>query len=310
MDGVLVCVSASHRTTNFAVLERLAAVEHDAREHLCDARLRGDVVLATCNRFETYLDVAADTQHALEDSVQAALDRVATRTGVPAKQLTGAATTMTASRVAAHLFAVASGLDSVVVGEEEIAGQVRRAYTEAHSAGTVSADLTRLFQAASTTSRGVKNRTRINSAGRSIVRLALDLADSRIPRWQDAAVLIIGTGAYAGASLAALRDRGAGNVQVASPSGREQAFAARHQVGAVSAAQLPAAVEWADLIVTSTNVLALEAPMVHAARMQRAGPTERAEPLLIVDLGLRSEEHTSELQSRGHIVCRLLLEKK
>src|SRR5690625_368609 len=121
MDGVLVCVSASHRTTNFAVLERLAAVEHDAREHLCDARVRGAVVLATCNRFETYLDVAADTQHDLEDSVQAALDRVATRTGVPAKQLTGAATTMTASRVAAHLFAVAAAPDSAVGGEAETA---------------------------------------------------------------------------------------------------------------------------------------------------------------------------------------------
>lgn len=289
MVGVLVCVSASHRTTNFAVLERLAAVEHDAREHLLDAQVRGAVVLATCNRFETYLDVAAETEQDLQDSVHAALDRVATRTGVPAEQLTGAATTMTASRVAAHLFAVASGLDSVVIGEEEIAGQVRRAYTEAHAAGTVSADLTRLFQAASTTSRGVKNSTRINAAGRSIVRLALDLADSRIPRWQDAAVLIIGTGAYAGASLAALRDRGARNVHVASPSGRERAFAARHRVGAVSAAQLPAALEWADLIVTSTNVLALEAPQVRAARaepVERAQPATRAEPLLIVDLGL------------------------
>lgn len=283
MVGVLVCVSASHRTTNFAVLERLAAVEHDAREHLLDAQVRGAVVLATCNRFETYLDVAADSEQDLQDSVHAALDRVATRTGVPAEQLTGAATTMTASRVAAHLFAVASGLDSVVIGEEEIAGQVRRAYTEAHAAGTVSADLTRLFQAASTTSRGVKNSTRINAAGRSIVRLALDLADSRIPRWQDAAVLIIGTGAYAGASLAALRDRGARNVQVASPSGREQAFAARQRVDAVPAAQLPQALEWADLIVTSTNVLALEAPMVRAAR---AEPIERAKPLLIIDLGL------------------------
>ena len=78
--------------------------------------------------------------------------------------------------VAGHLFAVASGLESVVVGEGEIAGQVRRSLERARTEGTTTPELERLFQRASQTSRRVKNETGIGGEGRSLVRLALDLA--------------------------------------------------------------------------------------------------------------------------------------
>ena len=85
--------------------------------------------------------------------------------------------------VAGHLFSVASGLESVVVGEGEIAGQVRRSLERARTEGTTTPELERLFQRASQTSRRVKNETGIGSEGRSLVRLALDLAESRITDW-------------------------------------------------------------------------------------------------------------------------------
>lgn len=283
MVGVLVCVSVSHRTADFALLERLsaAAARTDPAGEL--SSVRGCVLVATCNRYESYLDVDdVPVTGGDPPALTALLAQLAERAGIPADRLRTAARTMTGSRVAAHLFAVASGLDSVVVGEDEIAGQVRRALTEAQDAGTTTPALERAFQMASTTSRDVKNVTRINAAGRSMVRLALDLAESRVPAWDRANVLLIGTGAYAGTTWAALRERGVPSIGVASPSGREQVFAQRDGVRAVSASARHVALAQADLVITSTRVQALD---VAGLRRARAG-IER--PLLVIDLGLPS----------------------
>ncbi|WP_245708756.1 glutamyl-tRNA reductase [Ruania alba] len=273
-------MSASHRTADFSLLERLSAAHGGAATHLTDPGVRGAVVVATCNRYESYLDVAADSDEDVQGAMDRALDRIATDTGVSAAELRPRTRTMKASRVAAHLFAVASGLDSVVLGEDEIAGQVRRSLADARKQGTTTASLERLFQMASATSRGVKNTTRINAAGRSMVRLALDLAETRLPAWSETSVLIIGTGAYARTTLAALRDRGVGVVDVASPSGRERRFAVRDGVRPVSADGRPDALAAADLVITSTNVVALDASDLSAAGR------DPAHPLLVVDLGL------------------------
>ncbi|WP_235856871.1 glutamyl-tRNA reductase [Occultella glacieicola] len=272
-------MSASHRTASFAVLERLTAAHPDPAAHLADDGVQGAVLVTTCNRVEAYLDVAAQTEAQIDAAVSTAIERLATAAGIDPGELRARSRTMSSSRVAAHLFAVASGLDSVVVGEDEIAGQVRRALADARAAGATTTALERLFQMASTTSRGVKNTTGINAAGRSMVRLALDLTESRIPQWAGARVLIIGTGAYARTTLAALRERGVSTVDVASPSGREQQFASREGVRPVGAGEVPAALGRADLIITSTNQVALDAG--------RLAPARRGErPLLIIDLGL------------------------
>ncbi|WP_277049842.1 glutamyl-tRNA reductase [Ruania albidiflava] len=277
---MLVCVSVSHRSADFALLERLSAAAAKADPTQGLAGVRGSVVVSTCNRYESYLDVddgpAMDEPAALTDL----LGRLADQIGVSPDRMRTSARTMTGSRVAAHLFAVASGLDSVVVGEDEIAGQVRRALADAREAGTTTPALERVFQMASTTSREVKNVTGINAAGRSMVRLALDLAESRIPAWDRANVLLIGTGAYAGTTWAALRERGVDQIGVASPSGREHVFAQRDGVAPVSASARAVALAQADLVVTSTRVRTLEVAELRRAR------TRVGRPLLVIDLGL------------------------
>jgi glutamyl-tRNA reductase len=156
----------------------------------------------------------------------------------------------------------------VVVGEGEIAGQVRRSLESARAAGTTSPELERLFQRASQTSRGVKNRTGIGTAGRSLVRLALELAESRVTDWAKTRVLLVGTGRYAGASLAALRDRGAEDVRVYSPSGRGLKFAASHSISAVSQAEFAREAALAGVIVTCTTVdeHVIDAALLRAGR--------------------------------------------
>jgi len=163
--------------------------------------VRGVMVLATCNRFEVYLD--ADTR---------ALGALQAHRG-PLELLRG-------ESAARHLFAVTAGLESVVVGEPEIAGQVRRALNHAESSGCATPVLQRVFSDALATRRTVRERTGLGSARPSLIRLALDLASHRITDWAGARVLLVGTGRYATSCLEALRDRGVTTISVWSPSGR------------------------------------------------------------------------------------------
>ena len=269
---MLLCLSANHRNASFELLERLSLDVPGATQALLKAvpEGAGAVVLATCNRFEAYLDVA---DHPDPVPAEPLLEALAEAGGVPPDEMRGSLSVHRGEAVAVHLFAVSSGLESVVVGEEEIAGQVRRALEAARDRGTTTGELERLFQRAVSTSRGVKNRTGLGGAGRSLVRFALDLAATRIPDWSRAHVLVVGSGRYAGASVAALRERGALGIHVFSPSGKGAAFAATR--GLALETDLTAAVAAADLVVTASTGLVLPAELVGAGR-----------PLLVIDLGM------------------------
>ncbi|MCX7522661.1 glutamyl-tRNA reductase [Microbacterium sp. STN6] len=283
---MLLCFTSSHRTAGFDMLERLErrAPEVAAAIASRDELVNGSVVLATCNRFEAYLDIDEPLTGEKAAAVAAVLEAVGQATDIGTDELREASAVKCGDDAAAHLFAVSSGLESVVVGEGEIAGQVRRALESARSNGTVTSELERLFQDASRTSRGVKNRTGITSAGRSVVRLALDMAESRVTDWARTRVLLVGTGAYAGASLAALRDRGVTDVRVYSRTGRAHKFAATHDIDHVPGDGLAEAVAASDLVVTCSvaPTVILDASLVSAAT-HIAGALERR---LVIDLGL------------------------
>ena len=273
---MLLCLSIDHRGDAFPLLERIERRTDTVTRAFADPALAaGSVVLATCNRFEVYLDGDPDP-----DLGPRAIARLAEASAIPRAELAAAAELHPERRAAEHLFAVAGGLKSAVIGEEEIAGQVRRAHAQARSAGTVTHRLERLFQTATRTSREITRRTRIRSAGRSLVRLALVLAESRIASWEDARVLLIGTGAYAGATAAALRDRGADRVRVHSPSGRAEAFAAARGLAPVDPGGLPAALAEADVVIACSRA---EEPLLTAADLAAA---PAAGPRLLIDLGM------------------------
>src|SRR5690606_15045807 len=162
------------------MLERLSRTPDDLAPNLLRIAscVQGAVVVSTCNRFEAYVEVDEPVTAAGAVGVEAVLEEIEQSTGVTASDLEGACTMLSGRRVAEHLFAVASGLESVVPGEGEIAGQVRRALKAAREDGTTSPELERLFQRASQAQRKVKNVTAIGRAGRSLVRLSLELADS------------------------------------------------------------------------------------------------------------------------------------
>lgn len=252
---MLICLSASHKNAGFDMLERLSATAEAAGPRIRNGHpaVRGAVVVATCNRFEAYLDLDAVDGESPVPAVHEAIHAVGAIAGLEVDELRTTFGFVHGNAVAGHLFAVASGLESVVVGEGEIAGQVRRSLERARSEGTTTPELERLFQRASQISRRVKNETGIGGEGRSLVRLALDLAESRVTDWAATRVLLVGTGRFAGASLAALRDRGATDVRVFSPSGRAEKFAAGHGIEAVGRNGVAAAAASADVIVTCTT---------------------------------------------------------
>ncbi|PJJ70539.1 glutamyl-tRNA reductase [Diaminobutyricimonas aerilata] len=247
---MLLCLTANHRNAGFDLLDRLSVAAPEATAHLVNGSdtVDGAVVLATCNRFEAYLDIDGpdDVLPAVERTVTAMSDA----SGVDPEELRDAITVLRGEDVAHHLFAVGSGLESVVVGEEEIAGQMRRAFDRARTDGTTSSALERLFQHAARTSREVRTATDIGGKGRSLVRLALELASSRVTDWSAARVLVVGTGQYAATTIAALRDRGVSDVRVYSATGRAARFSARYGVRAER--ELSAAIGDADVVITCT----------------------------------------------------------
>jgi glutamyl-tRNA reductase len=272
---VLLCLTANHRNASLDVLERLSQGAPAATRALVDDELfvAGAVVLATCNRFEAYLDIDEPLTGGEAVAVESVVEAMAEAFDVPVDLLRSSVAVHQGADAAAHLFAVTSGLESVVVGEDEISGQVRRALDAARAEGMTSGELERLFQKATHTSRGIRNRTGLRGTHRSLVRFALELASSRIADWSAARVLVVGTGRYAARTVEAVRARGARDLQVFSPSGRATAFAAQHGLSPVE--DFTAAAVEADVVITCTADA-----VVHADAF---APGHR---VLVIDLGL------------------------
>ncbi|WP_291040833.1 glutamyl-tRNA reductase [Herbiconiux sp.] len=283
---MLICLTANHRNASFDLLEKLSVGTGDVAKRLVAESdfVQGAVVLATCNRFEAYLDIDEPLTAGVSLAVEQAAEEFGGAAGTDVGELRDSLTVLCGDTVADHLFSVSSGLESVVVGEDEIAGQVKRALSTARIEGTTSSDLERLFQRAAHTSRGVKTKTGLGGAGRSLARLALDLAESRVTEWARTRVLLVGTGQYARVTLSNLRDRGVTDIRVYSPSGRAAVFAAKQELEPVAAEGYLQAVATADVVITCSTAETVVLDAEHlAAAAALPGAFERR---LVIDLGL------------------------
>jgi glutamyl-tRNA reductase len=282
---VLLSLIASHRDLDLDVLERLSADSHSVGRAVASqgAALAGVVVLATCNRFEVYLEVGPGQDPPAVAAGATAV--IATATGLSTDDVAAHLRVVSGREVPAHLFAVASGLESMVVGEREISGQVRRALTAARADGTTSSGLERLFQTAARASRDVGTHTGLGASGRSVVGVALDLAEPDLPAWSATRVVLVGTGSYAGASLAALHRRGCRDIRVYSPSGRAEGFAHARDARAVPGGGLAAALATTDLVVACSGAVG----SVLDAATVAGSYAEHGYPRVVVDLALRHD---------------------
>jgi glutamyl-tRNA reductase len=285
----LLVVGLSHRSAPVQVLER-AAVGADEVPKLLDELLHGAhvseaVLLSTCNRIEVYAVV--DAFHGGLADVSAVLAR---HTGMPLTELTEHVYVHYAGSAVQHLFAVAAGLDSMVVGEAQILGQLRTAYTTADAAGTVGRALHELAQQALRVGKRVHASTGIDTAGASVVSEAL--ADAATEFGGDLTgrrAVLVGAGAMGGLAAAHLRRAAVAEIVVLNRSvdraerlaenTRAQGTPARGACLEALAGELAAA----DVMVACTGALGtvVELGTVAEAVAGRAG-----RPLAICDLGL------------------------
>ncbi|HBJ73201.1 MAG TPA: glutamyl-tRNA reductase [Actinobacteria bacterium] len=280
---VMVMVGASHHDVTLDEVSRLAAAGQGLALKLTQSSpdINGAVVLSTCNRFEVYLDLER-----FHDAVELTTASVAAAADIDLDFVVDAMRVVVGTAVGQHLFSVASGLESMVVGEDEIAGQVRAALATAQEEQTTSPTLERLLQRALATSKAVTSSTGLGAAGRSIVSVGLDVSEQRYGSLAGRRALILGTGSYARVVAAALQKRGCVDIHVYSSSGRATQFAQTRELLPVDADQLVAAIANAQLIAacSGTSEYLVDLSVMSDARQLRGSGDSPVVP--IIDLAL------------------------
>lgn len=282
-------VGLSHRSAPVEVLERAAVAAEDVPK-LLDEMLRSEhiseaVLLSTCNRIEVYAVV--DAFHGGLGDVSAVLGR---HSGMQLTELTEHVYVHYAGSAVQHLFAVASGLDSMVVGEAQILGQLRAAYASADENGTVGRVLHELSQQALRVGKRVHASTGIDAAGASVVSEALaDAASALGGSLAGGRAVLVGAGAMGGLAAAHLRRAGAAEVVVLNRTperaARLAAITARHGTPARAGAldDLADELAAADVMVACTGAVGT---VVDHAVVAEAVAARAGRPLAVCDLGL------------------------
>ncbi len=284
MVSILV-IGVSHRSAPVDLLERLALDVGGAAKlraaALDTAYVSEVVVLATCNRVEIYARV--ERFHGSVDDLTALLvDHAGPH---DAGQIVPSLYVHYDAGAVAHLFSVATGLESMVVGEGQILGQVRDALRLAQDEETVGPALNTLFQHALRVGKRAHRETGIDAAGRSVVSVALDEASAVVGDISRARVCIVGAGSVAGLAASLVRRAGATDIVVLSRTLEHASRLAASCAGrAGDLAALQAEVAAADLVISCTGAagLVVDAATVAAARQSLPHPA----PLAIVDLAL------------------------
>jgi glutamyl-tRNA reductase len=275
----VVVVGLSHRSAPVAVLERVVVAVDDLGKTV-DELHGSDVVsevlvLSTCNRIEVYADVAR-----FHPAVAEITSVLARHAGLEIADLSDSLYVHFAEAAAEHLFSVASGLDSMVVGESQILGQLRAAYALARELGSLGSVLHDLTQTALRVGKRVHSETGIDRAGASIVSVALDRAAEVLGELDGRRAVIVGAGSMGALAGATLRRRGVVDLVVANRSAARAARLAETLGG--RAADLDGVADEiaaADVVVSTTGAtgLIIEAQDVRA---------RRARALVVLDLAL------------------------
>jgi len=282
MSEVL-ALGVSHKTAPLDLREQLALPEGRAvgvlGELVGSERVHEAAALSTCNRTELYLVVS--------DPVEAeglALGALSREAGIRPTELLGRLYALRGVDAAGHLFSVTAGLDSMILGEAEIQGQVKRAYELALVEGATGPVLNRLFRGALAAGKRARHETGISEKGVSIPSAAVELAQHTLGDLASRTVLLVGAGETAELTARALAARGVRTIFVANRHyDRAIGLAQRFGGHAVRIDELPEQMEDADIVVSSTN-----SPHHIVEREELELVMERREgrPLLLVDLAV------------------------
>lgn len=279
----LLALGISHKTAPVALRERLALTETEAVALLEDLvatpEVRESVVISTCNRTELYCvvgdPVAAET---------VILGGFAQRAGIRPTELADVMYSPRNCDAARQLFRVTGGLESMIVGENEVQGQVKRAYEAALKTGTTGPMSNRLFTAALQTGKRVRTETAIGSSRVSVSSVAVDLAVDMLGELSDKHVVIIGAGETSELTAQALSAQGVSTMFVANRhADRALSMAERFGGCVVSLDRLPEQLAAADIVVSSTSS---PHPIVGSEELALVMRERGGRPLFMLDLAV------------------------
>ncbi len=288
----VVLYGMNHRTAPIEVRERFAAADTGPllRKLVDRSEIEEAVLLSTCNRVEAVVTTANPdaARHVLADFFVRELaggEHAEPLHGAPLGARIDDMTYLRQGREAVeHVFRVASAVDSMVVGEPQILGQVKDAYRDASEAGACGAVLSRLFQRAFATAKRVKNETGIAQRPVSVARVAVDLAKQIFERLDDKSALLLGAGEMIEAALVALDDHGLGMRRVANrTAAHAEALARRFGGSAHALSELPDLLEESDVVLSCVGG---EEPILGHDLIASSLLRRRDKPLFLIDIAV------------------------
>lgn len=294
-------VGMSYSSASVSLLERVAVVESErdafTARLLESSAIREAMLVSTCNRVEVYAEV--DAFHPALELITATL---AANAELTVEEIAGSVYVRYSQAAAEHIFSVSSGLDSLVVGEQQIIGQIRTAYQSASEIGAAGTTLHRLAQQALHVGKRVHTETGIDSAGASVVSVALDRAAEILNASADAPdapasrrldgrqAVVLGAGAMGGLAVAHLGRGGISHIEITNrtPERADRLSEIARDSGTPATAfpldELATAVARADILFTCTGAVGTVVTLgeIHTALARRG---DRG-PLVICDLGM------------------------
>jgi len=284
----LICIGLNHETAPVEVREHFAVpadkLGERAREIASLTTLTESVVLSTCNRMEVYvvaeeLDAGLKElkKHLSEGHESSAVAHLYEKSGDEARR---------------HLFRLVCGLDSMVLGETEIFGQVKQAYKQAHESGATKGVLNKLFQKSFGVGKKIRTHTRIQVGPTSVGSAAVDLAEKIFGKLHGCHVMIIGAGETSRKVAMSMLSRGASDLTVTNRSEQR----ARDLADELGGKSVPFT-DWektlieADVVVSSTGA---PEPVLRAAQIEAVRKQRKYRPLFLIDIAVpRDIEHTA-----------------
>lgn len=274
----ILCAGINHRTAQLDVRERFAVRQEEMAAVLADLRrvegVSGTVMLSTCNRVEIYASGLCP-----ERALDGFRTILAGRSGLEAPLYHH-----TTPQAVRHLFRVASGLDSMVLGETEILGQIKKAYSLANEAGTATRTMHKLFQHAFRVAKAVRTETQITSGPTSVGSVAVELAGKIFGSVESLRVLLLGAGEISERTARSLQSRGVRSVVVSNRT-YERAAALAAEIGgmAMHFDHWGRAAADADILISSTNA---PEPLITPEKLAPVMRNRGDRPLFVIDLAV------------------------
>jgi glutamyl-tRNA reductase len=278
---MIVCLSANHKKASLPMLESLNFKHKDEATKKCCSleSVKEAVVLQTCNRVEIYVVTEESGSGNIAHSI---VEFWSQEVGISSDVIAEIAEVFYGRDALLHLLQVASGLESLVVGEDEILGQVRMAYVESKKIGTANALLEKVFMKAVNVGRRVRSETRIDEGSVSVSSIAVGLAEKKFGNLKNLRTLVVGAGEAASLLAEELRRRGAGTIHIANRTlekGRELA----EKVGgkAIPLEQIHPELTKIDLALFAVSV---NKPLLSLEKMRNTGLSRKSKSLMLIDI--------------------------